>query len=268
MEFRKIKINEFIKLKNLFPDNEEMWNKNKNKMLEQLEKKEIDVFVIEDNKKFIGEITVNYKSHELETETIPNKRVYLEAFRIDKQWQGQGLGQKLINYCIDYLIKIGYTEFTIGVENDNEIAKHIYFKLGFTEAIDKGHGNEFDPSEYILYLKNIKNIDTKSYIGKTITAKIDRQIGSKHLKYGFIYPINYGYIPNTISGDGEELDCYILGVFEPIESFTGTCIGIIHRLNDNDDKLVLVPEDKKYTHDEIRALTEFQERFFESTIIS
>ena len=47
------------------------------------------------------------------------------------------MGQKLINYCIDYLIKIGYTEFTIGVENDNEIAKHIYFKLGFTEAIDK-----------------------------------------------------------------------------------------------------------------------------------
>ena len=76
-----------------------------------------------------------------------------------------------------------------------------------------------------------------------------------------------GYIPNTISGDGEELDCYILGVFEPIESFTGTCIAIIHRLNENDDKLVLVPEDKKYTHDEIRALTEFQERFFESTII-
>ena len=158
MEFRKIKIDEFIKLKNLFPDNEEMWNKYKNKRLKQLKKQEIDVFVIEDNEKFIGEITVNYKSHELETETIPNKRVYLEAFRIDKQWQGQGLGQKLINYCIDYLIKIGYTEFTIGVEDDNEIAKHIYFKLGFTEAIDKGHGNEFDPSEYILYLK-----DTRKY---------------------------------------------------------------------------------------------------------
>lgn len=89
-------------------------------------------------------------------------------------------------------------------------------------------------------------------------------MGFKHPKHGFIY---YGYIPNTISGDGEELDCYILGVFELIERFTGKCITIIHRLNDNDDKLVLVPEDKKYTKDEIRALTEFQERFFESRII-
>lgn len=66
-------------------------------------------------------------------------------------------------YCTDYLINIGYTEFTIGVENDNEIAKHIYFKLGFTNAIDKGHGDEFDPSEYTLYLKDINK---KEYLNK------------------------------------------------------------------------------------------------------
>lgn len=268
MKFRKIKIEEFEKLKYLFPDNEEIWIKYKNKRLQQLKKQEIDVFVIENNENIIGEITVNYKSNQLEKETIPNKRVYLEAFRVDKKYQGQGLGQKLINYCVDYLTNIGYTEFTIGVEDDNEIAKHIYFKLGFINAIDKGHGDEFDPSEYTLYLKDINKIDAKLYIGKIITAKIDRQMGSKHPKHGFIYTINYGYIPNTISGDGEELDCYVLGVFEPIESFTGECIAVIHRLNDNDDKLVLVPENKKYTSDEIRVLTEFQERFFESIIIN
>lgn len=156
MKFRKIKIDEFEKLKKLFPDNEEMWIKYKKKRLEQFEQEEVDVFVIENDKNFIGEITVNYKSHQLETETIPNRRVYLEAFRVDKKYQKKGLGQKLINYCTDYLINIGYTEFTIGVENDNEIAKHIYFKLGFTNAINKGHGDEFDPSEYTLYLKDIK----------------------------------------------------------------------------------------------------------------
>ena len=40
---------------------------------------------------------------ELQTETIPNKRVYLQAFRVDKKYQGQGLGQKLIEYCIENL---------------------------------------------------------------------------------------------------------------------------------------------------------------------
>ena len=107
----------------------------------------------------------------------------------------------------------------------------------------------------------------EEYIGKVVEVKIDRQMGSKHPKHGFIYPVNYGYVPNTVSGDGEELDCYVLGVFERISVFKGKCIAIIHRLNDNDDKLVIVPEDRDFTNEEINVLTEFQERFFKHIII-
>lgn len=106
-----------------------------------------------------------------------------------------------------------------------------------------------------------------SYLEKILTIKIDRPLGSKHPKHGFIYPVNYGYVPNTVSGDGEELDCYVLGVFEPLEEFTGKCIAIIHRTNDNDDKLIIVPKGRKYTKEQIQALTEFQEQYFESEII-
>lgn len=54
--------------------------------------------------------------------------------------------------------------------------------------------------------------DSKEYIGKKVEAEIDRPMGTGHPKFPeSIYPINYGYIPNTISGDGKELDCYILG---------------------------------------------------------
>ena len=109
--------------------------------------------------------------------------------------------------------------------------------------------------------------NTKSYINKLVKAKIDRPMGSKHPKHGFIYPVNYGYIPNTVSGDGEEIDCYVLGIFEPIDEFEGKCIAVIHRTNDNDDKLIIVPKEKDYSDDAIRALTEFQERFFESIVI-
>ena len=108
---------------------------------------------------------------------------------------------------------------------------------------------------------------SKDYLGKIVNVTMDRPLGSKHPKHGFIYPVNYGYIPNTISGDGEELDAYVLGVHNPLETFEGKVIAIIHRLNDNDDKLVVVPQDKNYTNDQIIALTEFQERFFKSEII-
>ena len=105
------------------------------------------------------------------------------------------------------------------------------------------------------------------YIGTTIKIKIDRPFGSKHPKHGFIYPVNYGYVPNTISGDGEELDAYLLGLFEPVEEYEGECIAIIHRTNDNDDKLVVVPAGKYYSDDAINALTELQEQYFEHIII-
>ena len=110
-------------------------------------------------------------------------------------------------------------------------------------------------------------MNTKNYIGKIVTVKIDRPFGGKHPERDTIYPVNYGFIPNTVSGDGEELDCYVLGVFEPVEEFTGKCIAVLQRTNDNDDKLIVVPEGKEYSDEAINALVEFQEQFFESVII-
>lgn len=110
-------------------------------------------------------------------------------------------------------------------------------------------------------------MNNKDYIGKMVKVKIDRPLGSKHPNFDMIYTVNYGYVPNTISGDGEELDCYVLGIFEPIEEFEGRCIAIIERNNEDDDKLIIVPKNKDYSNEQIEALTEFQERYFESNII-
>ena len=54
---------------------------------------------------------------------------------------------------------------------------------------------------------------------------------------------------------------------EPVQEFTGKCIAVIHRTNDDDDKLIIVPEDQNLTDEEIRKFTNFQEQFFESEII-
>jgi len=108
--------------------------------------------------------------------------------------------------------------------------------------------------------------DARFFLGKSVSVQIDRPLGSRHPDHGFIYPLNYGFVPGTCAPDGEELDAYILGIFAPLETFTGTCIAVIHRIDDNDDKLVLAPEGKSYTNNQIKALTEFQEQFFKSTL--
>ena len=105
------------------------------------------------------------------------------------------------------------------------------------------------------------------YLNSLVTVKMDRPLGRVHPKHGFIYPVNYGYIPNTVSGDGEELDAYVLGEHKQLDEFTGRVVAIIHRTNDNDDKLVVMADGRNYTDEQIRALTEFQEQWFESVIL-
>lgn len=111
-------------------------------------------------------------------------------------------------------------------------------------------------------------VDARTFIGITVNVTIDRPLGSRHPEAGFIYPVNYGFLPNVPSPDGEDLDAYILGVFKPIETFTGRCIAVIQRSDDDDDKLVVAPagRGRDYSDEQILALTEFQERFFESSI--
>lgn len=107
----------------------------------------------------------------------------------------------------------------------------------------------------------------QDFLEKEVEVTMDRPLGTKHPKHGFIYLLNYGYIKGTISPDGEELDAYVVGCFEPIEVFKGHVIAYIHRTNDDDDKLVVAPIGKNYTDEQIKALTEFQEQFFDSIII-
>lgn len=107
----------------------------------------------------------------------------------------------------------------------------------------------------------------KDYLGNEVSVIVDRPLGSKHPKYDFLYDVNYGYVPNTISGDGEEVDAYILGEDEPLRTFKGRVVAIIHRTNDDDDKLVVANGNRNYTDEEIKRLTQFQEKYFKSVII-
>ena len=108
----------------------------------------------------------------------------------------------------------------------------------------------------------------RSYLGKTVHIGIDRPIGYVHHKekYDLCYPINYGYIPGVLGGDGEEMDVYLLGVEKPVEEYDAHIIAIVHRNNDVEDKLVGAPLGKQYTREEIASAVHFQEQYYDSEI--
>ena len=109
-------------------------------------------------------------------------------------------------------------------------------------------------------------VNGKDFLDKIVTVKMDRPLGTAHPKHGFIYEVNYGYIENTLSGDGEELDAYVLGEFAPLETFEGEVKAIIHRINDVEDKWIVAPENASFSKEQIMEKVTFQERFFDVKI--
>ena len=174
MEYRKISLEELDKLKNLYAY--ENFEEFKKLIINDISNGIKNIFVIEENKNLIGEITVTYKS-DSPNETIPNIRVYLSAFRVHNDYQNQGLGQKLLKYVILELENKGVTEFTVGVENDNnENAKHIYEKFDFTEIIDRGE--ETVKGRTYQYNLLLRKSNTKKL--EKLVRKFD--LGSKIIK--------------------------------------------------------------------------------------
>lgn len=107
---------------------------------------------------------------------------------------------------------------------------------------------------------------TRKLLGKIVTVQVDRPIG--YLHGDILYPVNYGFVPGLMGGDGEEQDAYILGVDTPLSSFTGRVIAVIRRHNDCEDKLVVAPEGLSLHQGQIAQAVRFQEQYFISTIDS
>ena len=119
-----------------------------------------------------------------------------------------------------------------------------------------------------IYSEEERKALVSSYLGKTVRIKIDRPIGYVHKKPGktLVYPINYGYIPGVLGGDGEELDVYLLGVDESVEEFEGRIIGIVYRQNDVEDKLIMAPAGVAFDQKTIEKQIDFQEKYYITSV--
>jgi inorganic pyrophosphatase len=106
--------------------------------------------------------------------------------------------------------------------------------------------------------------NSQVFIGKSLTVIIDRPRLSAHPIYkSLIYELDYGYIPDTFSGDGEELDAYVFGRLTDFKMTRGFCIGVIKR-PDGDDKLIVASSDifLNANAEIVWQKTGFQENFF------
>jgi ribosomal protein S18 acetylase RimI-like enzyme len=153
MNLHKIMIDELTKLAELFTafDNDAFITQRR----EEIESGKADIFALEQDGRMIAEITVYYYDTDGDLDFAERgKRAYLSALRVLPEYQGRGLAQSLTTKVLTELRKLGYSEATIGVEDDNNIAKHIYSKLGFTTFVKRcSETFQVDTFNFNLYLK-------------------------------------------------------------------------------------------------------------------
>ena len=113
---------------------------------------------------------------------------------------------------------------------------------------------------------DLRNQIITDNLGKIVHVVVDRPMGYRH--GDILYPINYGYIPGVLAGDGEEQDVYILGISEPITEFDGQVVGAVRRKNDRENKLVVAPAGTVYHQGQIAEAVHFQEQYFDFQVIS
>ncbi len=164
---------------------------------------------------------------------------------------------------------INYINFRDYLNSTPSAAKEYEdLKVSLAMQVPAANGREqYLKGKHDFIVHTLRKALVKSYLGKTVPIKIDRPIGSMHPKRpDLIYPINYGYIPNVFGGDGEELDVYLLGIDVPVEACTARIIGIVHRHNDVEDKLVAAPEGFSFDQIQVSEAVHFQEQYYESEV--
>lgn len=155
MIVRKLEIDELPLLAELneYNDLKEMIAGNASK----IKNGSIDIWALFDEDTIIGELRSMYESDD--ERAIKGYRAYLYAFRIREDRQGKGFGKLLLEKVIEELRGQDYTEFTVGVEDDNDRARHIYEKFGFTKFLSrKSEEYQGDKFEYdLLFMKQNYN---------------------------------------------------------------------------------------------------------------
>lgn len=147
---------------------------------------------------------------------------------------------------------------------DFELVKVRHIDDCFSEGKWKNQKHYF--IEAVIH-KERREPDYSDIMGKPVNCRIDRPLGSTHPKFPeIIYPVNYGYVEGVIAGDGSEQDIYLLGIDEPVEEYSGHVVAVYHRLNDNEDKWIVIPSGYEITEEEILRQISFQERFFDGKL--
>ncbi len=99
-----------------------------------------------------------------------------------------------------------------------------------------------------------------------VKYEVDKETGAmfvdRFMNTAMFYPCNYGYVPHTLSDDGDPVDVLVISPYALISGSVVQCrpVGMLKMTDESgeDAKVLAVPHDKMY--DDIHDIGDVQER--------
>ena len=126
---------------------------------------------------------------------------------------------------------------------------HMNIKLNISDS-------RIQPEDFLVLTEIIK--------GSKIKYEVDEESGllalDRILSTSLRYPVNYGFIPNTLSEDGDPLDAFILCDEELLPMTLVRCapIGVIEMIDngERDEKIIAIPLHKNSPHKHLKDIND------------
>ena len=102
-----------------------------------------------------------------------------------------------------------------------------------------------------------------------VKYEVDKETGAlfvdRFMNTAMFYPCNYGYVPHTLSDDGDPVDVLVMSPYALISGSVVQCrpVGMLKMTDESgeDAKIVAVPHDKMY--DDVQDITDISPRKLE-----
>ncbi len=131
-----------------------------------LENETVEFWTIELDSELIAELYIFWDSIDKDEANGIN-RAYLCAFRVQKEFSGQGYGSQLMKRVLERINEKDFNEVTIGIDNrEYRKLKKMYEKFGFTKLLkstcvdnqylDKAGKPIKCDEEYQIFIKELK----------------------------------------------------------------------------------------------------------------
>lgn len=187
---------------------------------------------------------------------------YIGMVFVGEAYRGHRLSERLLRAAGDYAASLGYPRVFLVSDHEG-----LYEKYGFTPVDSRPAPWNPDAMETVFCRHTGYLPDVSPLIGRAVSGRVDRPMGSRHPREGFLYPVNYGYVDGVMAADGDGQDVYLLGVDHPVETFTGRIIAVYHRFDDVEDKWIVTPDGTDIPDGEILRQIQFQEQFFHGQLL-